>query len=86
MKTTALQRAGILIALFFLFSFNAWSAENLKPFMLVASNTTDFNTAVESTKNKLQSGGFDIVGEYSPYAGAEVIVVSSDELKASAAK
>jgi len=86
MKTTVLQRAGILSALFFLFSFNAWSAENLMPYMLVASDAADFNTAVESTKNKLQSGGFDIVGEYSPYEDAQVIVVSSDELKASAAK
>jgi hypothetical protein len=86
MKRTILQRAGMLAALLFLFSFNAWSNENLKPYMLVASDAADFNAAVESTKNKLQSGGFDVVGEYSPYENAQVMVVSSDELKASAAK
>ncbi|NOY15474.1 MAG: hypothetical protein GXP23_00825 [Gammaproteobacteria bacterium] len=86
MKATVLKRAGVLIALFLLFSSNAWSAENLKPYMQVVSDTTDFNAAVASTKNKLQSAGFDVVGEYSPYENAQVIVVSNDELKASAAK
>lgn len=86
MNKSLLQRTGILIALFFLFSLNAWSAENLKPYMLVSGTGNDFNAAIESTKSKLTSGGFEIVGEYSPYANAQVIVVTSDELKASAAK
>ncbi|MFW2440858.1 MAG: hypothetical protein ACN4GR_15995 [Arenicellales bacterium] len=86
MKNTILHRTGILAALFFLFSFNAWSAENLKPYMLVASDGKDVGAVAESTKSKLQSGGFEVVGEYSPYDNAQVIVVSSDELKALAAK
>ena len=86
MKRTLLQRAGIMIALLFLFSFNAWSAETLKPFMLVSDEAADFNSAVDTTKNKLQGGGFTVAGEYSPYDGAHVIVVTSDELQAAAAK
>ena len=86
MKRTLLQRAGIMIALLFLFSFNAWSAETLKPFMLVSDEAADFNGVVDTTKNKLQAGGFTVAGEYSPYDGAHVIVVTSDELQAAAAK
>jgi len=86
MKTTVLQRAGILTALLFLFSFNAWSAEKLKPFVLVSNEAADFSSTVDATRNNLQNGGFTVAGEYSPYEGAHVIVVTSDELKAAAAK
>jgi hypothetical protein len=86
MKSSFFQRSGLLVALFFLVSLNAWAAETLNPYMLVLSDAADFNTAVSTTKNKLTSAGFEVVGEYSPYENAQSIVVTSDELKASASK
>jgi hypothetical protein len=35
---------------------------------------------IADTKNKLESGGFMVVGEYAPYGDAHVIVVTNDEL------
>ena len=86
MKNNILQRAGMLITLLFLISASAWSADTLKPFELVSSEAADFAGAVDATKNKLTSGGFTLAGEYSPYDGAHVLVVTSDELQAAAAE
>jgi hypothetical protein len=86
MKRTILQRISLLAALLFLFSSSAWSDEMLKPFELVSNEAGDFKAAVDSTKNKLTAGGFTVAGEYSPYDGAHVIVVTSDELQAAASK
>lgn len=85
MKRTILQRAGLLAALLFMFSSTAWSDEMLKPFELVSNEAGDFKGTVESTKNKLTAGGFTLAGEYSPYDGAHVFVVTSDELQTAAA-
>ena len=86
MKRTVLQRAGILIALLMITSLNAWSEDALKPFLLVSNEAADFKSTVDNTKNKLQAGGFTVAGEYSPYEGAHIIAVTSDELQAAAAK
>ena len=86
MKRTLLQSTGIFTVLLILISFNAWSADTLKPFELVSSEAADFTGVVDATKNKLQSGGFTLAGEYSPFDGAHVFVVTSDELQAAAAK
>lgn len=64
----------------------AWAAENLKPFILVSNAAGDAAAAVNETKGKLEAGGFKIVGEYSPYVGANVIVVTSDDLLTVAGK
>ena len=86
MKNNILQRAGMLITLLFLISASAWSADTLKPFELVSNEAADFAGVVDATKNKLPSGGFTLAGEYSPFDGAHVVVVTSDELQAAAAK
>mgnify|MGYP000104624397 CR=1 FL=1 len=86
MKRTILKNAGILAALLYFLSFSAWSADTLKPFELVSNEAADFAGVVDATKGKLQSGGFTLAGEYSPYDGAHVFVVTSDELQAAAAK
>ena len=59
MKRTALHRAGILFALLLLFSFNAWSDDTLKPFLLVSNEAADFKSTVDTTKNKLQAKNRD---------------------------
>ncbi|HBE91019.1 MAG TPA: hypothetical protein DDW55_00305 [Gammaproteobacteria bacterium] len=65
---------------------NAWAAENLMPFVMVSNTAGDAAAVAADTKGKLEAGGFKVLGEYSPYAGANVIVATSDALLAQAAK
>ncbi|GAB4356103.1 MAG: hypothetical protein Kow006_22970 [Gammaproteobacteria bacterium] len=57
-----------------------------KPYVLARITSDTLSAAVESTKTALSRGGFTVVGEYSPYEGAHVVVVTSDALKAVAAQ
>lgn len=59
--------------------------EILKPFMLGSKGPGTLEQKVEETKTALTANGFIVVGAYSPYPDAEVIVVTSDELKNNAA-
>ncbi len=62
-------------------------AEGLKPFVLGAEpQSTDLKQAVAVAKAALQAQGFEVVGAYSPYPAAQVLVVTNDLLKANAAK
>jgi hypothetical protein len=69
-----------------LLGMSAISANNdMKPFVLAKHGQADFAATVAETRDKLQNGGFEVVGEYSPYEGATLIVVTNDALKAAAA-
>jgi len=61
-------------------------AERIQPFILGSSSAGDFASTVSDTKSKLSGAGFDVVGTHAPYAGAEIIVFTSDEMKAAATK
>jgi len=61
-------------------------AERVQPYILGSSGAGDFAGTVASTKDKITGAGFEIVGGYSPYAGAEVIVFTSDAMQAAARK
>jgi hypothetical protein len=61
-------------------------ADDLKPFILGKTVSGDMAAAVADTKAALEGQGFTVAGEYSPYPDAHVIVVTNDELKATAAK
>ncbi len=62
-------------------------AEGLKPFVLgTEPQQGNLEQAVAAAKTALQGQGFEVVGSYSPYPNATVIVVTSDALKANAAK
>ncbi len=75
----------LIISLFLLsiVSSNA-AAENLKPFILASAVSGSQPQVVSETKSKLTAAGFEIVGEYTPYAGSTIIIVSNDALKANA--
>lgn len=62
----------------------AYADSKLKPFMLASKGPGDMAKTVAETKTKLTSAGFEVVGEYSPYQGATVIIVTNDALKANA--
>jgi len=58
----------------------------LKPFVLGTTPAGNLEQVVTSVKAALKAQGFDEAGSYSPYPGAHIIVVTSPEIKAAAAK
>jgi len=62
-------------------------AEGLKPFVLgTEPQKADPAQVVVDVKTALQAQGFEVVGSYDPYPDATVVVVTSGDLKAKAAK
>ncbi len=75
----------IYVAVFFMLLLStAYAESQLKPFMLASKGSSDISNTVADTKAKLKSAGFEVVGEYSPYQGATVIIVTNDALKTNA--
>lgn len=58
----------------------------LKPFVLSYQGTADLHAKTAEIKTAVIREGFEVLGEYSPYKGAHIVVVTSDALKAHAAK
>jgi len=65
---------------------NSFAEDFMMPFVLAGNSSSDVKTVSEQVKSKVTAGGFEVVGEYSPYADANVIIVTNDALKAHAAK
>ncbi len=57
----------------------------LKPFVLGSRGSGTVVEKAEQAKAALVAGGFTVVGDYSPYADAAILIVTSDELKKNAA-
>lgn len=76
----------LLSALLVLGISNAMADEvRLKPFILASKGAGTIAEKTEQAKTALGAAGFSVVGDYSPYAGAEILVVTNDELKKNAA-
>ncbi|MGC2456623.1 MAG: hypothetical protein WA435_01330 [Gallionellaceae bacterium] len=58
----------------------------LKPFVLGSKGPGVLADKVETAKASLTANGFTVVGSYSPYPDAMILVVTSDELKNNAAQ
>jgi uncharacterized protein (DUF302 family) len=58
----------------------------LKPFVLASKGPGDFAQKLEAAKAALTQAGFTVAGSYSPYPGANVIGITNDELRSTAAK
>ncbi len=63
----------------------AQAAEKYLPFALASNEAGSIADKIAPTKKALTDNGFEIAGEYSPYKGALIIVVTNDELKKAAA-
>ncbi len=75
-----------LSALLLLGIGNAMAADVLlKPFVLGSKGAGTVAEKTGQAKAALEANGFTVVGDYSPYADAEILVVTSDELKKNAA-
>lgn len=57
----------------------------LKPYILAASTAGELADIAADYKNKLTAAGFDVVGEYSPYPAADIIIITNPALKSNAA-
>jgi len=58
----------------------------LKPYLLGYRGPGAVEARLPEVRAGLEQKGFQIVGEYTPYPGAHVVVATSDALKAAAAK
>ena len=74
----------ILTAVMSVLLIGAVQAEAIKPFFLAEMQNGDMASVVNATKQKLTGGGFEVVGEYSPYADVTIIGVTNDALKQAA--
>ncbi len=63
----------------------AQAAQKYLPFVLASNDASTIAEKLEGTKKALTDNGFEIAGEYSPYKGAHIIVVTNAELKKAAA-
>lgn len=70
----------------FIASINASAEDGLKPFQLSSQSPGEMADVIADTAGKLEAAGFEVVGGYSPYENAHVIVVTSDELLATASQ
>jgi len=57
----------------------------MKTFVLAETKSGDLASIADETKNKLTGAGFEVVGEYSPYPDATIIIVTNEALKQNAA-
>lgn len=84
------RNSAVLLALLLTFLIAAIPAcadePLLKPFVLASYGPGSIETRLEEIKSALIRRGFQPVGEYSPYKGAYIVVVTSEALKTNAAK
>ncbi len=62
------------------------AADYIKPFVLAASQGGDFEQVLAQTRDQLRAANFDLVGEYRPYDGTAVVVVSNEQLRQTATR
>ncbi|MDO8989625.1 MAG: hypothetical protein Q7U91_08300 [Sideroxyarcus sp.] len=75
----------MLSALFLIVGAAQADDVKLKPFVLASKSEGTVVEKSAQVKTALTTAGFTVVGEYAPYTGANVIVVTSDDLKKNAA-
>ena len=88
MKNLRLALLPVIVALI------SWSSLSLagdsdkthKPFVHAGYEQGSIESVVTKVKGKLTQAGFEIAGAYSPYPGAQIIVVSNNEIKSNAVK
>ncbi len=67
-------------------ALNAQAADViLKPFVLASKGAGTVAEKTEQIRAALTGAGFSVVGSYSPYADAQILIVTSDDLKKNAA-
>lgn len=77
----------MLLSTLLLFGVSNAMAEdvNLKPFVLASKAAGTVAGKTEQAKASLTAAGFTVVGNYSPYPDANILIVTNDALKKNAA-
>jgi hypothetical protein len=83
---TSLLRKTIFTGFIFMVSTGSALAEILMPFVLAGTSSGDVASVSAEVKSKVAAGGFEVVGEYSPYADTNIIIVTNDAQRGHAAK
>lgn len=84
-----LNRYRVLLSLcMLLFSVQAFTvqAPTYKPFILAKYETAGMPAAISQVKDILTKNNFQVVGEYSPYEGSNILIITNDELRQHAAQ
>ena len=81
-----LKNMGIIGCGFILSIASVIADEVLMPFVLASTASGEVASVSSEVKSKLSSSGFEVVGEYSPYDGAHIVVVTNDTMKDHAGK
>jgi len=76
----------MFLAALTLFCFNTAMADDelLKPFILASKGPGTLAAKTDAAKAALTANGFTVVGTYSPYPSANILIVTNDELKKNA--
>ncbi|MDA3837456.1 MAG: hypothetical protein PF574_00560 [Candidatus Delongbacteria bacterium] len=80
-----MKRAIIFMVLMLVMILTAKEVE-YKPFILAFQESGNIDSIALKTKAKLMEAGFEISGEYSPYAKSKIIIITNDVLKGLAGK
>ena len=76
----------LMLGVSFFYAASGIAADTkLKTYILAEKKAGDVATVTAATKAKLSKAGFEIVGEYSPYDTATILIVTNDTLKTNAA-
>ena len=67
-------------------SLSALAEERLKPFVLASKSAGDFEAIASGAESAIAEAGYEVIGSYQPFAGAKVLVFTSDTLKQNASK
>ncbi len=77
----------LMVGLGLLYAATSIAADTkLKTYILAEKKAGDVAAIASATKAKLTKAGFEVVGEYSPYSNATILIVTNSTLKANAAK
>ena len=75
----------MLLSMLLVFSSVAVADVILKPFVLASKTEGSIAEKSAQVKTALTTAGYTVVGEYTPYPSADIIIVTNDELKRNAA-
>ena len=64
-----------------LFAASVGAQERLRPFVLASSGPGNFDDRVAEVSSQLALAGYEVLGEYRPYDGAAVVIITSPSLQ-----
>lgn len=66
-------------------SLVAQEADRVRPFVLAETASAPLDAKLQTVTAALGDAGFSIVGEYAPYAGAHILIITDESLRKQAA-